>query len=150
MHELTRSAFAALLLVFLLPVAIVAQEAAPPEVEAQEQCTAEIEPIRAVGQAHATATFEQPFGEVVAIEGPEKSGLKVVKVAAPDRAEMAAEGGEAAADARADLAANVSTFLVDASRTAPGTYDVVLKNETDERCSAELTIEGSTEDGPEA
>lgn len=149
MNEHARNALATMFLLLLLPVAAGAQEAAAPDVELQDRCTAEITPIRAVAQAHATATFEEPFGEVVAIRGPEKSGLKVVKVAAPDRAEMAAEAGEASGLEREELAANVSSFLVDASRTTPGTYGVDLKNEAGESCSAELTIEGSTEDGPE-
>lgn len=147
MRKLMNAAVAAAL-VLLLPSAGAAQEAEVLEAEPQETCTATIAPIRAVGPVQATATFDRPFGEVTEIEGPEKAGLKIVKVVEGERADMAAERDAVeAGEAGAAEGENVSVFRIDTSRTPPGTYDVVLKNEAGEACSAQLTVEAPPEGG---
>lgn len=138
----TRGALAALL-VLALPVAAAAQEDGAPEAAPQRDCTAAITPIPAAAQAQATATFDAPFGTVSELKGPEKSGLKLVKEVQPEKTEMAAEPEEVIEEEMDAAEENTVTFRVDASRTSVGTYDIVLKNEAGETCSAQLTVQES-------
>lgn len=143
MNAFTRNALAAML-VLLLPAAATAQDAAAPE-STQEACTVELLPVQSGGQVQVTATFNRPFGEVTEIKGPEKSGLKVVKVVEAKPSGMAAEGGdeEAPAEQPAELTGNVAKFRINTADMEPGTYDVTLTNADEQHCSGELTIERS-------
>ncbi|MFW6089341.1 MAG: hypothetical protein ACODAB_06280 [Gemmatimonadota bacterium] len=138
MSKLTSGLFAAAL-VLALPLTANAQEAAVPADEA-ETCTATIAPIHASEHVAATATFDAPFGNVVAIEAPAESGIVLAE---EKQTEMADEGveREPAPLAEEEENANVSKFWLDTSDATPGTYLVTLNNELDESCSAEITVE---------
>lgn len=131
------SGFAAAALVFALPMAANAQEAA--SAESQDVCTATIAPIAASSNAAATATFTSPFGDVISIEAPEGTGLTLVT---EKRAEMANEAAADEAAPMVDETENVAHFTLNAIDVEPGTYQITLKNESGESCAAELTVKG--------
>lgn len=137
------SAFAAVALVFALPMAANAQEAA--SAESQDVCTATIAPISASANAAVTATFTSPFGDVISIETPEGTGLALVTEEPTEMANVEADADEAApmADETADETedVNVSYFTLNAADVEPGTYEITLKNESGESCAAELTVQ---------
>lgn len=141
------SGFAAVALVFALPLAANAQEAATPEAETQDVCTATIAPIPAAAHAVATANFTAPFGDVTAIETPEDSGLELAieKKAEMADEEMADEEEAAEAEPMVEETENVSTFAVNSAEATPGTYQITLENESGESCSAELTVQGDSD-----
>lgn len=144
MSKLTSGLFAAAL-VLALPLTANAQEAAVPTDEA-ETCTATIAPIHASEHVAVTAAFNAPFGNVVGIEAPAESGIVLAEEKQTEMADEAVEGEiEAEAAPLADENANVSTFWLDTSTAAPGTYLVTLSNDLDESCTAEITVEEKTE-----
>lgn len=131
--------FAAAALVLALPLSVNAQdqqeEGTPQQ---QEVCEATVAPVHAGGIVVATATFPAPFGDVVAIEAPEESGLVLASEA--DRTEMAAEEQS---EELTELAnePNTTIFWIDTSETAAGTYAVMLKNAEEVSCVAEISVE---------
>lgn len=140
MSKLTSGLFAAAL-VLALPLTANAQEVAVPTDEA-ETCTATIAPIHASERVAATAEFDAPFGKVVGIEAPAESGIVLAEEKQTEMADEAVEGEIAAEPTPlADGNENVSTFWLDASNAAPGTYQITLNNELDESCTAEITVE---------
>lgn len=145
MSKLTSGLFAAAL-VLALPLTANAQEVAVPTDEA-ETCTATIAPIHASDHVAVTATFDAPFGSVVGIEAPAESGIVLAQEKQTEMADEAVEGEVAAEPAPlADENANVSTFSLDASSAAPGTYLITLNNELDESCTAEITVEEKSDE----
>lgn len=132
------SGFAAAALVFALPMAANAQEAAV-SVESQDVCTATIAPISASADAAVTATFTSPFGDVISIETPEGTGLVLVTEEPAEMANVEVETDEAAP--MTDETENVSYFILNAADVDPGTYEITLKNESGESCAAELTVQ---------
>lgn len=139
MSKLTSGLFAAAL-VLALPLTANAQEAAVPTDEA-EACTATIAPIHASEHVAVTAAFDAPFGNVVGIEAPAESGIVLAEEKQTEMADEAVEGEiEAEAAPLADENENVSTFWLDTSAAAPGTYLITLSNELDESCTAEITV----------
>jgi len=149
MSKLTSSLFAAAL-VLALPLTANAQDAAVPADEA-ETCTATIAPIHASEHVAATATFDAPFGNVVAIEAPAESGIVLVEEKQTEMADEAVEGEiEVEAAPLTEENANVSAFLLNTSATTPGTYLVTLNNELDESCSVEITVEEKSDEWTES
>ena len=133
------SGFAAVALVFALPMAANAQEAA--SAETQDVCTATIAPISASANAAATATFTSPFGDVISIETPEGTGLALVTEEPTEMANVEADADADEAAPMADETENVSYFTLNAADVEPGTYEITLKNESGESCAAELTVQ---------
>lgn len=148
MSKLTSGLFAAAL-VLALPLTATAQDAAVPTDEA-ETCTATITPIHASENVAVTAAFDAPFGNVVAIDAPAESGIVLVDekqtVMADEAAEVEIEADPAPL---AEQGENVSTFWLNTSATAPGTYLITLSNELDESCSAEITVEEKADEWTE-
>jgi len=165
MKKLTSGLFAAAL-VMALPLTADAQEVAVPADEV-EICTATIAPIHAAEHVTVTATFDAPFGNVVAIEAPAESGLVLV---AELPTEMAVEGelegeleGEVEGEIEgefegeieieptplADENENVSTFWLNAVAAAPGTYLITLNNEAGASCTADITVEEKSDEWTE-
>jgi hypothetical protein len=140
MKKLTSGLFAAAL-AMALPLTANAQEAVVPADEA-ETCTATVFPIHAADNVAVTASFDEPFGKVVAIEAPVESGLTLAE---EQPTEMADEGLEGEPAPLADENENNSTFWLNAAEAAPGTYLVTLKNELGDSCAAEITVEESEE-----
>lgn len=145
MSKLTSGLFAAAL-VLALPLTANAQDVAVPTDEA-ETCTATIAPIHASEHVTVTAAFDAPFGSVVGIEAPAESGIVLAQEKQTEMADEAVEGEVAAEPAPlADENANVSTFWLDTSNAAPGTYLITLNNELDESCTAEITVEEKSDE----
>ena len=145
MKKLTSGLFAAAL-ILALPLTANAQDVAVPAEEAPT-CTATIAPIHASDNVVVTASFDRPFGKVVAIEAPAVSGLALAPEEQTDMADEAVEGELGAEPA--PLGAedeNASTFSLNASATEPGTYLVILNNEAGETCSAEIIVEENSDD----
>lgn len=145
MKKLTSGLFAAAL-ILALPLTASAQDAEVPADEAPT-CTATIAPINASDNVIVTASFDQPFGKVVAIEAPAVSGIALTQEQQTEMADEPVEGELGAEPA--PLGAedeNASTFTLNTSATEPGTYLITLNNEAGESCSAEVTVEAKTDD----
>ncbi len=150
MSKLTSGLFAAAL-VLALPLTANAQEVAVPTDEV-EICTATIAPIHASEYVAVTAAFDAPFGNVVGIEAPAESGIVLAEEKQTEMADEAVEGEieiEAEPAPLADENLNVSTFFLDTSNTAPGTYLITLNNELDASCTAEITVEEKSDEWTE-
>jgi hypothetical protein len=144
MKKLTSGLFAAAL-ILALPLTANAQDAAVPAEEAPT-CTAIVAPIQASDNVIVTASFDQPFGKVVAIEAPAVSGLALAPEEQTEMADEAVEGELGAEPAPLGAEENASTFTLNASATEPGTYMITLNNEAGESCSAEITVEEKSDD----
>lgn len=145
MKKLTSGLFAAAL-VLALPLTANAQEADVPT-DVAETCTATIAPIQASENVAVTASFDRPFGKVVAIEAPAVSGLALAEEKQTEMADEAVEGELGAEPAPlGDENENVSTFWLNASGAESGTYQITLNNEAGESCTAEITIEAPVDD----
>ena len=148
MKKLTSGLFAAAL-ILALPLTASAQDAAVPAEEAPT-CTATIAPIHTSDNVVVTASFDRPFGKVVAIEAPAVSGLALAPEEQTEMADEADEAAEGELGAEpAPLGAedeNASTFTLNASATEPGTYLIILSNQAGESCSAEITVEEKLDD----
>lgn len=131
--------FAGAALLLALPLSVNAQdqqeEGQPPQ---QEVCEATVAPIHSGGIVVATATFTSPFGDVVALEAPEESGLALASE--EDRTEMASEEQT---EKLSELAnePNTSIFWLDTREASAGTYVVMLKNAEQVSCVAEVSVE---------
>lgn len=158
------SGIIAAVLVLLLPLTAGAQEAEAPQAETPEVCTATIAPISAGEKIAATATFAEPFGQIVAIETSGESGLALVTEKKQGDGEMVEMADEAKAGADAEAAVeltdeiegeakaeaaieaeNASVFWLDATEATAGTYEITLKNEAGASCAAEITVEKQTD-----
>lgn len=149
MSKLTSGLFAAAL-VLALPLTANAQDVAVPADEA-ETCTATIAPIHSSEHVAVTAAFDAPFGNVVAIEAPAESGIALAEEKRTEMADEAVEGEiEAEPAPLADENENVSTFWLNASDAAPGTYLITLSNELDESCTAEITVKEKSDERTES
>lgn len=137
MSKLIRG-FAAAALLLALPLSVNAQDQEEGMPQQQEVCEATVAPIHSGGIVVATATFTSPFGDVVAIEAPEESGIALASE--EDRTEMAAEEQS---EELTELAnePNTSIFWLNSREAAAGTYVVMLKNAEDVSCVAEITVE---------
>ena len=147
MKKLTSGLFAAAL-VMALPLTANAQEAAVPADDV-ETCTATIAPIHASENVIVTASFDRPFGKVVAIEAPAVSGLVLAPEKQTEMADEAVEGEIEPAPLAEEADENASTFRLNASGTEPGTYLVTLNNEAGDSCTAEITVEEKSDEWTE-
>lgn len=151
------SSLVAAALVLLLPLTAGAQEAETPDAETPEVCTATIAPIHAGEKVAVTATFAEPFGQIVAIETSAESGLALVTETERAEGEMVEMADEAEAGVEAEAAVelaeeeakaeaaveaeNATKFWLNAKDATAGTYEITLKNEADESCATEITVE---------
>jgi hypothetical protein len=129
--------FAAAALLLALPLSVNAQEQQEEGAPQQEVCEATVAPIHSGEIVAAAATFASPFGDVVAIEAPEESGLALASE--EERTQLAAEQSEKLTELASQP--NTSIFWVDARGATAGTYVVMLKNAEQVSCVAEITVE---------
>lgn len=130
--------FAAAALLLALPLSVNAQDQQEEGMpQQQEVCEATVAPVHSGGIVAATAIFTSPFGEIVAIEAPQESGLALASE--EERTQMAAEQSEELAQLANEP--NASIFWLDAREATTGTYAVTLKNAEGANCVAEVTVE---------
>lgn len=139
MSKMIRGVAAAALLL-ALPLALHAQEQQEEGTpQQQEVCEATIAPVHSGEIVAATATFASPFGEIIAIEAPEESGLALASDEDVEQTAMASEETEEPTELAND--ANTTIFWLNTQDSSAGTYVVMLKNAENVSCVAEITVE---------
>ncbi len=137
MSKLIRG-FAGAALLLALPLSVNAQDQQEEGTPQQEVCEATVAPVHSGEIVAATATFPSPFGDVIAIEAPEASGLALATD--EDKTDMASEEQS---EELTELAndPNTTIFWLDTRESSAGTYAVMLKNAEEVSCVAEITVE---------
>lgn len=125
---------AASALLLFAPLAVHAQDEAPPV------CTAEIAAVQSGTIAGIAAEFSTAFGEVSSLDAPEDSGLRLATSEDVEQVEMSAEeSGEGPVELSNDPTRTI--LWIDTRDSNPGTYSVLLHNAEGGTCAGEVTVQ---------